>query len=89
MAMGIDAIDIRNIAEILRNLFLVYLTGLAILLVYMVALALGVRGLLGLGSPAREILMAIYGLLLTIAWLYGWWRVIRAIRRILIALSGS
>lgn len=86
--MGLS-IDVRNIAEILRNLFLVFLSGLAILLVYIVVLALGVKGLLGLGSPAREILMTLYGLLLTIAWLYGWWRVIRAIRRILIARSGS
>lgn len=85
-----ESFSISSTARALANLLMFYTVGLALLLLYMALLALGTRGILGLSSPGRELFLAAYGALLTLAWLYAWWASIKTMRRALFKrLSGE
>ncbi len=88
--MGSDKeIDLSRLALALRNLLAIYASGLAILIIYILLLSHGVRLLLGLSSPLRELSIGFYGVILTIVWLYSWWRVIKITRNRLLGIKGS
>ncbi|HWQ16935.1 MAG TPA: hypothetical protein VNL13_03775 [Sulfolobales archaeon] len=88
--MGSDReIDLSRLALALRNLLAIYASGLAILIIYILLLSHGVRLLLGLSSPLRELSIGFYGVILTIVWLYSWWRVIKITRNRLLGIKGS
>ncbi len=81
-------IDLGRMLISLRNLLAIYISGLAILIIYIVLLSYGTRLLLELQSPLREIALGGYGVILTAAWLYSWWRAIKAIRNRLLGIGG-
>ncbi|MEM4970073.1 MAG: hypothetical protein QXE01_02345 [Sulfolobales archaeon] len=78
-------IDLGNVINSLRNLLIVYIIGLSILLIYVFLLGMGIRILLELRIQGREAIMAIYGVILTAMWLYGWWMAIKYLRKIFIS----
>jgi hypothetical protein len=82
-------IDLSRLALALRNLLAIYVSGLAILIIYILLLSYGVRILLGLSSPFRELSIGLYGVILTAVWLYSWWRAIKIIRNRLLGIKGS
>jgi len=80
-------VDWGSVASSLTGLLAVYATGLAMLIIYIALLGSGVKALLEWNAPVKETMMAIYGAVLTAAWLYAWWIAIKRLRRILISRS--
>ncbi len=80
-------IDLWRTVLSLRNLLAIYVSGLAILIIYILLLSYGIRLLLELSSPLRDVAMVLYGVILTALWLYSWWRVIKATRNRLLGIK--